>query len=671
MARTWEWTSQPPTLAVDRAELIRRDDFSRELLRQLDTTLRCLDELPVTNWARTGVVMSGPRSAAVASYLTMLLFHDALHEEVEAALDHHIRRVARSFAHHTDPRAELLQDEGIAAVRQSPRLLLRDDINQIRPLGVSGGLVAELNGACYALVSARSARVAVNPGVVSFAAEGGVDAPSDSTLDVDHRLLTAEWQDELQGLAALLADAVWVADGWFLPLEVGTLPSGRSGPNLVWRCTLGISPEELLRNADQEQHFEARRHLLVPLGSERSAGRERSGDGLRARRGIEMSEGLRAWLTDCVSPALSPDGEVVLLELSDHGLRNWTPTETIHVQEVRQRMATIREQSLEDQFAQDQLQRHPILHGLITAKEVKDLGERKAPAAEGVSAVVSIATLLHLSQDLSQATGSSDGARLFEAVVYALSRELFLNDEDTAQSYMEEMRSTDVADVGSDQALTARIATTSGKPVDPGSLLNQRLTAWQQSEELAGYTGIRKFAELLCFCSAVWCMELKRSPAAADFALREKHGGQVTGDAIGLFFKARALLVSPVSSVAQNQLGLQFVSSALLRFERNAGMHHTKALYLLRMASSAADEERSGWSILQARESVEDALRYDPEFATFYATRARIRFKQGDRLGAQVDLQSAIELARYGADSESIRADQTRWADLLGDWELL
>jgi hypothetical protein len=153
-------------------------------------------------------------------------------------------------------------------------------------------------------------------------------------------------------------------------------------------------------------------------------------------------------------------------------------------------------------------------------------------------------------------------------------------------------------------------------------------------------------------------------------ALDDRYRQSLSGNQIALFFRSRGLLVSPVASMAQTQLGLQFVTTALRTFERNPGMHHTRALYLLRQSAMTEIESVSQRCLEEALESVERALASDAEFPQFYATRAMVKNRLRDSGGALIDIRAAIELGRYSASSPAVAEEIKNWTDRLQDWQL-
>lgn len=195
------------------------------------------------------------------------------------------------------------------------------------------------------------------------------------------------------------------------------------------------------------------------------------------------------------------------------------------------------------------------------------------------------------------------------------------------------------------------------------------LAALHRKEAIQEFTEVARLGRLLCFCAALWSLEAKRSMAAVTVALDDMYRKSLSGEVIALFFRARALLASPAISPAQAQLGLQFVTTALATYDRNPGIHHTKALFLLRQSGLTEVASVSVACLTSALESVETALRWDAEFPKFYATRARIKHRLNDRFGALLDIQVAIELGHHGRSSPVVRRELAEWEQLLDAWQ--
>jgi hypothetical protein len=146
----------------------------------------------------------------------------------------------------------------------------------------------------------------------------------------------------------------------------------------------------------------------------------------------------------------------------------------------------------------------------------------------------------------------------------------------------------------------------------------------------------------------------------------------LSGSSIALFFQARALLINASSSMPQAQLGLQFVTAALASHPRNPGMHHTKAL-LLECISCLTRNESAGVShaaLEDALHNIETALVWDAKSPHLYVTRARVKYRLNDQLGAVADIRVGIELARYRRSSPLISHALAEWKQQLDQWQL-
>jgi hypothetical protein len=382
------------------------------------------------------------------------------------------------------------------------------------------------------------------------------------------------------------------------------------------------------------------------------------------------------------------------------------------------------EPSLEDAWANQLLNRYPRILNALDDADTLDLREKDTgPATGGLDPVYDAVREYELVCRSNQLE-NVDEARLFEAVIVRLSHNLLANDKDRALAAYEHLEKIPARDVGT--AYQARLsavivqdafravealkrdkagaenarrkraaeiaAKDTGRTPESVELVRastieldeaehdrameipnevaKRLRDLDTDEASTAYSEVKRRSQLLLFCAALWSVESKKSTTAADVALDERFRRALTGDAIALFFRARALLVSPVASGAQTQLGLQFVTTALSYYPTNPGMHHTRALFLLRKSSTIVGEAESMECLEQALNSVEEALKWDAEFAIFYATRAKVKYRMHNRSGALVDIRAAIELARYGTLSTAAARDIKAWEDMLEGWDL-
>jgi len=339
-------------------------------------------------------------------------------------------------------------------------------------------------------------------------------------------------------------------------------------------------------------------------------------------------------------------------------------------------------QTLDDTWADDLIERHPRLSRVLDRKVVYEIGE-----AIGVPENVDLENLGPVFDAVREyeyvrrnvQVKASDEARLFEALVYRLGRYLFLNDERRAinahNAFLPQPRRGGGKNpVGVNYTLRLEMVKAQDAKQDPEGVwldeVSNALDKVNQDEAVQEYSEVARQGRLLCFCAALWILELKGSPQAAEIALDDSYRQSLSGDQIASFFRARGLLVSPVASMAQTALGLQFVTTALETFGKNPGMHHTKALYLLRQSAMTEIEPVSRRCLDEALESVENALSSDAEFPQFYATRALVKNRLGDPGGALIDIRAAIELARYSATSPAVSDEIKNWTDRLQDWQL-
>jgi hypothetical protein len=335
------------------------------------------------------------------------------------------------------------------------------------------------------------------------------------------------------------------------------------------------------------------------------------------------------------------------------------------------------ELTLDDTWATNLIERHSRLNRVLDPETLSDAGESGKPTLDTLGPVFDTIREFELVVR-SGRLKASDDARLFEALVYRVGRYLFLNRADIAIA-AHDLMLPEEGDVGRNPIGTTYAARLdqvrlSDEMQDPDGVWRDQVTdalqALNREEAVQEYSEVARRGRLMCFCAALWIHEIKRSPEAAVVALDEGYRRSLSGDVVALFFRARGLLVSPVLSAAQAQLGLQFVTTALTTYSRNPGMHHTRAIYLLRQSSLTEIEAVSLRCLEEALDSVETALGSDAEYPLFYATRAKVKYRLRDRPGALIDIRAAIELARYSASSPAVRSEIAGWEGTLDDWQL-
>jgi hypothetical protein len=711
---------------------------------------RLTDYLPVTDLGAislnprrralvlTGQTATGALRVAEALYRDVLLFHPGLHPAVEDLLGRAVADATAELAHRGFVEGDELRRHGRRALVDHPSLLLHGDVvSGLDALGVSGLPAVGVSGLVevrtptgdYLLASLRSDRVAVNPGCLAPPVDGGIDRHGG-----DPRAeLRRELKDELPWD---LGDVEWLLTGVVLPQREGSFlgptRTRRAGVNLLYRTEIKADRDRLLRTASS--HFESDGMVLIELAPPvpgnllPTVWACRNGtvtplDVVPAISEVLAASLARLGLVELTSEPAQPDRSSIPTSgsaRSEAAMSLTAINRSVTVGEHKQPPPPPVEPSLEDAWAEQLLSRYPRIYNVINDTSVLDLREKQSgPGAGGLDPVMDAIREYELVCRSNQLE-NVDEARLFEAVVVALSRNLFANQQSRAldaYEFLEDIRSPEIGavfqarlqavidldaeeGVASAKAKKAAAATRTrafglGVPmeqlpseevVSPESIVldddeqrraieipnevARRLRQLDTDEAATAYSEIKRRSQLLCFCAALWSVESKRSTAAADVALDERFRRTLTGDAVALFFRARALLVSPVASTAQTQLGLQFVTTALSYFPTNPGMHHTRALFLLRKSSTIVGSQESIECLEQALTSVEEALKWDAEFAVFYATRAKVKYRMHNRSGALVDIRAAIELARYGTLSSAASRDIRGWEALLESWDL-
>jgi tetratricopeptide (TPR) repeat protein len=107
--------------------------------------------------------------------------------------------------------------------------------------------------------------------------------------------------------------------------------------------------------------------------------------------------------------------------------------------------------------------------------------------------------------------------------------------------------------------------------------------------------------------------------------------------------------------------------SAQRVLSEHPGLHHTLARYELTLASEAVDLDRADGHLTAALEQASAAIRLDPDWPQFFATRARVRRRLGDLHGARSDYEAALELILRLPRDLQAKLDQSRgWR---ADWE--
>ncbi|HET6949316.1 MAG TPA: hypothetical protein VFI47_03015 [Acidimicrobiales bacterium] len=678
------WTGWKAPVVDD--VLYRTDEWVDTFLSDVDAELSKLRLGSVTLEAdRPALVVTGesePETLRVhrATYRDVLLFHPGLHADVEAAVNAAVVAAAGLCARLGFHAAEDLRVGGRELLLEQPGTLLHADVVEglraldlsgLPPVGISGVVEVRSKDAAYVLAVLRSDRVAVNPGCLGPAVDGGLSWTA-TEIDPEAGLrneikVELPWldHDDLELVGTLLPPAS--------PTLLGGSATRRCGVNVVYRASVAMEPHEVFRRAPD--HFEITELVLIETS------------------GARASQGLPSLLTrrDEGLPTSLPLSEPLALLLAREDVIDVTIGTTTSPRTPRpQRRPTkakvmspalhAKELTLDDAWAEDLIERHSRLSRVLARDSLSELGESGEPSLENLGPVFDAVREYEFVRS-SDRIKASDDARLFEALVYRLGRYLFANSEAQALRAHDLMlprgraaHASEMNPIGVTYTQRLDDVKEQDAEVDPDSVWRKEVTsaldALNRDEAVQEYSEVARRGRLLCFCAALWILELKRSPEAAMVALDDRYRKSLSGEVIALFFRARGLLVSPVISAAQAQLGLQFVTTALATYDRNPGMHHTKANFLLRQSALTEIEAVSVACLEQALMSVETALESDAEFPTFYATRAKVKHRLRDRAGALIDIRAAIELARYSASSPAVRQEIGAWEDILEGWQL-
>lgn len=692
----FRWWHRDGWRTPDRSDLIyRTDEWVRVFLNRLDA------ELAKAKSPRSGVTLEPERQALVATgmgatqvlrtavgvYRDVLLFHPALHPDVEDAVGRAVASAAGECLNRGFHQAGPLATGGRARLGQQPWLLLHPEVvaglaqlgvSGLPPMGVSGVIELHAVDGEYLLASLRSDRVAVNPGCLGPTIDGGLGW---ATAGVDPAAgLWHEIKDELPGLLENVELAGTVLPP-AAPTLVGPVTTRRCGVNVVYRAAIAMEPAELFPRI--AGHFELQELVLVETG-----GRPAAADHPRVLR---YRDGRLVELTE-----VPPMSEVLVAALARRGLVDVTtgsappaPPASLQRSTEARHMSTNAlppmDLTLEDQWAEDLIERHSRLNRLLGRETLADLAEAGPPSAlEHLQPVFDAVREYEFVCNTGRLKAADD-ARLFEALVYRVGRYLFMNSEARAVAGHDLMLPRDKEALrreGFDPNPIGTYYTSRLKEVakqdldeDPDGVWRDEVTdaleRLNRDEAVQEYAEVARRGRLMCFCAALWALENKRGSSAASLALDDAYRKSLSGDVIALFFRARALLISPVISAAQAQLGLQFVTTALATYVRNPGMHHTKAIFLFRQSALTEIDAVSVSCLEEALASVETALLWDAEFAKFYSTRARVKYRLKDRPGALIDLRAAIELARYTESSRAVQREVAEWEALLDNWQLV
>jgi hypothetical protein len=619
------------------------------------------------------------------TYLEMLLFHPHVGQLLSKYLDDACRGVAKILMSQYSEMAAISSDGlmGLAALREnfySSEVLKHLDAKGFKrplPLGISGSVVIDGDSGSELVALRRNSLVAVNPKVWSVPIDGGVVDLAEPSGWLE--ALMDEARDELPLAASEIDRLSWDP----LPFFSGSI-SGidheddrirSSGSNLVYSVRYDTkgrsSSQEILnvigRNLRDPRYYETNSAALICLNSAQAIIKD-----IR-RLGQPISGVLLHSIIETVAPAVAED---FLADLPDLRL---SESAKISLYTRSQGRASVSQSNLEDvtlegRFASNTLRRYPEL-GKACESAPKGLDEQGS-VDEGplVDWLVFILHRYHQAQnDVSpHEIGLIDPSRLFEAIVYQVVSYGFKNQPERIKTVVSVLKAEEDQNEGFFASLVKSSLESLGRE---SRELNEDL-----GDSDLGDSPTREFSDsylaglisktwLLLYCSLLWAHEQKRSAGSGEMALGSDFGlFDITSDPLGLFFRSRAIISSPVTSIAQTNIGLQFALTAIHAFPDNAGIHHTSALYYLRRASLVADGEATYEVLSKGLDAVNTALLLDSVFAGFYATKAKIQYKMGLRQDAFSNLQSAIEIQRY--DSHPATKTLDEWINLLDSWQL-
>jgi hypothetical protein len=724
--RWWHTDGWQPPVISDL--LYRHDEWVTTFLNHLDAelaknrpaTVRFEADRPAL--VVTGATAPGTLRTARAKYRDVVLFHPRLHPDLERRLDTAVVAAATKCVERNFSKADALRLDGRELLLTERDTLLHPDVHEglcelglsgLPPFGVSGVVEVQSDRGTHVVASLRSDRVAVNPACLGPSVDGGlgwtasgIDPQAGLRREIEFELPWS-FEDGLELVGTLLPPAMptWVAD----------TATHRCGVNVVYRTSIERDVGEVLRTTPH--HFEAKELMLIDASEPASPAKPPQILALRYGRLAPITElpPLSEVLVAALSrrklvqastagppprppirpvrstkggPAMSSnssttesalDDELALDDESGPATSEATPAPA-----HPKRLIVPAQLTLDDAWAKDLIERHSRLDRVLRPEALAEFGETEAdltlhhlgPIFDAVREFEFVKT--------EQQIKASDDARLFEALVYRVGRYLFDNNQKRALEAHDAMLSRDKSiplvdgedpnPIGTAYSIRLENVIAEDEKEDPDKVwreaVGEALNRLNQNEAVQEYAEVARRGRLLCFCAALWCLETKRDPLAATVALDDRYRKSLSGEVIALFFRARALLTSPVISAAQAQLGLQFVTTSLAVYEHNPGMHHTKAIFLLRQSALTEIEAVSLSCLNQALQSVETALEWDAEFPKFYATRAKVKYRLKDRPGALIDIRAAIELARYSEASPVVEKEVAEWEALLEGWQL-
>lgn len=612
-----------------------------------------------------------------AKYLDILLPHPETHSSIESILDPFVEQSASTIVNRDGrtgmPRnleelsARICKEVGTSVVRRPV------------PFGVSALLVAREGDTLFGLVTKRTDQVAVNPGVITTAIDGGLSAGKDPFAQV-----CSEAADELRGavdMSELMSrDGAVTLAGLLIPGDdplrlAGDFEIRRTGVGAVFlveveKSLLDSTLAMAQQGIDDRKFFVEGHPAIVDV---RELLRDPPGP---------LSEPLVAAAVLAIGAEAAGEFEV--------DVRN-TPVRASESKETRG-MATndsrkeartaldLSGMNPNQRFAASMIRRFPHLDRRCAALE--DFQENSVTPDHELDYEEAARQLLeviieyrHVSDD---ELGYFNRGRLYEALIYQVHRHVFNTRIDDAKRMVKIFASDEYDDALDFNVRDASRAYANSIVVSPVDVEAQH-PDWARRDFLDrasrdGLTSVeaeqlRAAIHRLAFCCTIVEMERLETPEAAAYVLHRDNRAALSGDPMALIFKARGMFISPVLSGAQLMTGFQYALAGLERYERQAGFHHTVALFELRLAASENSDESRTRRIESALARVDRSIELDPEVADLYVTRARIKKLLARPADARVDLEAAIELERFVSEG---RADESeRMRELKNQLELI
>lgn len=536
------------------------------------------------------------------------------------------------------------------------------------PLGVAGGVVLEGGTGGTALLAVRrSEAVAIAANAIGPAVDGGLaPRPGGLTAELLRDGLNIEARDEMNGLE----EPDWSFAG------ISVVDDARRSGGITFLFRVHVA-HDAAGVPDAPTHFEAAQVLRLPLGA----------DGLPAAYRDEATQAL----LDLADSIAAPERATASFHVTvAHSGRQRSSNLEPEPDRLERTMAA---QTLEDRFSDDLLGNIPRLDRVSRAsREFGDEdGERLRNIAEDLAGeptdehlqealdlLLRILIEFRFAMDGSLTAQSLRQGRLFEALVYRVSRELLLGNRRSASGLLEMLdeQAREIQHCGligerwavvRREVLDRHAEDQTNNLADADHWLPALLNTYDAREQARGFNPVATDLRLLAFCCSIWIMEALSQLGGPALVLNDEYRRAFAANPDALHFKARALLIDPVLPDYRILLGRQFVIRALREHKENAGVWHTLAVYEMRAASTSIWPSREE-GFRAALEAVSSAIENDPEFPTFYRTRAAIEKLLGSDGAARISLEAAIELSRFLLGAEAASQQTTEWVRLLESW---